>query len=211
MVGEGVMLVCLEHPAVTGVLMVNRRHNPRTHPRLKELIVPDFAALGDYADQLKGYDACFFCAGVSSVGKNQETFYKLTYDVVVPFAKTLSAIGPGMVFTYVSGSGTDSSERGRVMWARVKGKTENALLSLPFKAVYNFRPGFMKAVHGQRNLPLLYRALAWLYPFLKTAFPAFACTMEEVGLAMIQCVQAGYVQHTIEVKDIRLLARSGSQ
>lgn len=179
----------------------------RTHPQLKELILTNFASLGDHAGKLVGYDACFFCAGVSSVGKNEDTFNKLTYDVVVPFAKTLSSVAPGMVFTYVSGSGTDSTERGRVMWARVKGKTENALLALPFKAAYNFRPGFMKAVRGQRNLPVLYRAFAWLYPVLKTALPAFACTMEEVGLAMIECAKDGYAAHTIEVKDIRVLAQ----
>ncbi|MFZ1497952.1 MAG: NAD-dependent epimerase/dehydratase family protein, partial [Saprospiraceae bacterium] len=141
MVGEGVLIVCLDNTDVEEVLTVSRRKSDFKHPKLKELIVSDFSKIGDYSTQLSQYDACFFCAGVSSVGENEESFTKKTYDFVVPFAKAMSDSNSNMVFIYVSGSRTDSTEQGKVMWARVKGKTENAILKLPFKAAYNFRPG----------------------------------------------------------------------
>jgi nucleoside-diphosphate-sugar epimerase len=140
MVGEGVLFECLENQNVKEVLIINRRHYDCKDPKLKELILTDYSRLKEYSEQLTGYDACFYCAGVSSVGVSEEEFTKATYEIVVPFATTLSRINPDMVFNFVSGARTDSSETGKVMWARVKGKTENALMRLPLKKAYNFRP-----------------------------------------------------------------------
>ncbi len=207
MVGEGVLLVCLEHPAVKAVTVLVRRSTGRSHPKLKELVLPNFMDIENLAGQLSGFDACFFCAGVSSIGMNEETFSKNTYDTTLQVATTLARLNPTMVFTYVSGRGTDSSEKGRVMWARVKGRTENALLKLPFRAVYNFRPAMMKAMPGQQHLLKTYKALAWLYPIIKLLVPGWACTLREVGQAMINVVQYGYEKPTIEVKDIKALAK----
>jgi uncharacterized protein YbjT (DUF2867 family) len=208
MVGEGVMLTCLDHPEVSEVLIVGRRHYEKQHPKLKELIVPDFANIAVYSDQLKGYDGCFFCAGVSSIGMTEVAFTKATYDVVVPFAKVLAQLNPQMVFTYVSGSGTDSTETGKVMWARVKGRTENALAALPFRGEYNFRPGVMKAVKGQKSLKSFYKVIVFLYPVWSALLPNWSCTLEEVGTAMINCVLKGYAKKNIEVEDIKQLAKS---
>lgn len=207
MVGEGVLLVCLDHPDVQEVLMINRRASGHKHPKLRELIINDFSRLSSAKEQLSRYDACFFCAGVSSIGLNEKTFTERTYDLVVPFAQTCSEASTGMVFIYVSGAGTDSTEKGRVMWARVKGRTENALTKLPFRAQYNFRPGFMKAVKGQKNLLKLYRLFSFLYPAMKWLTPNWACTMEEVGLAMINCVKKGYNSSILEVADIKRQAK----
>ena len=151
MVGEGVLFECLQNPAVGEVLIINRKHYELQHPKLKELIVPDFFELDRFSAEIKGYDACFFCAGISSVGMNEEKFTRITYDITLAFAKALLAVNSGMSFTYVSGSYTDSSEKGRVMWARVKGKTENDLAKLAFKAEYNFRPGGMLPFDGQKT------------------------------------------------------------
>ncbi|MVM31364.1 NAD-dependent epimerase/dehydratase family protein [Spirosoma sp. HMF4905] len=207
LVGEGVILTCLEHADVKQVLMVNRRHSPLKHPKLQELLVPDFSDLTAFSEQLTGYDACFYCAGVSSVGVSEEEFTKKTYDVVVPFAEKLAAINPNMIFNFVSGNRTDSSETGSVMWARVKGRTENALMRLPFKNVYNFRPGFMKPMAGQKNVTTIYKVFARLYPVWLVLFPKWACTMREVGQAMINSVLKGYSKQILEVKDIQVLAR----
>ncbi|WP_205529398.1 NAD-dependent epimerase/dehydratase family protein [Taibaiella koreensis] len=207
LVGEGVLLVCLEHPQVTEVLMINRRPLALKHEKLKELIVKDFSTIGDYKEQLDGYDGCFFCAGVSAVGENEESFTRKTFDFVVPFAETLSRINPAMTFIYVSGARTDSTGQGKAMWARVKGRTENALLKLPFKAVYPFRPGFMKPVKGQKNVRWIYRVFDALSPLWYLTFPNWICTMEEVGLAMIHCVSRGYSQPVLEVRDIKAQAK----
>ncbi|UFH57177.1 NAD-dependent epimerase/dehydratase family protein [Spirosoma sp. KNUC1025] len=207
LVGEGVLLVCLENPAVTEVLTINRKPLARKHEKLKELIVTDFSEIEQYSERLKNYGACFFCAGASSVGENEASFTKKTYDFVVPFAKTLSGINPQLVFIYVSGNRTDSSEKGDVMWARVKGRTENALLKLPFKAVYAFRPGFMKPVKGQQNVRLIYRVFEALYPLWLSILPNWTCMMREVGLAMIHCVSRGYDKAILEVQAIKLQAK----
>src|SRR5947208_2007730 len=156
MVGEGVLLECLQNAKVSAVLMINRKHYELVHPKLKELIVPDFSQLHQFAEQINGYDACFFCAGISSVGMKEEKYKSITYDTTLSFAKTLLANNGNMVFTYVSGSGTDSSEKGRLMWARIKGKTENDLMKLPFRGEYNFRPGGMLPYPGQKNWKKLY-------------------------------------------------------
>jgi uncharacterized protein YbjT (DUF2867 family) len=206
MVGEGVLLECLEHPAVAQVLIVNRRPYPAKHAKLQEIIVPDFLALEAFTSQLTGYDACFFCAGITSAGMSEADYTRITYDVTTNFAQKLAGLNPQMTFDYVSGAHTDSSEQGRFMWARVKGKTENALLKLGFEHAYNFRPGFMKPTPGQQNIKGYYKAIGSLYPVLRAVFPNQVSTMREVALAMINSVLKGYPKPVLEVKDIKLLA-----
>ena len=208
MVGEGVMLECLENPAVDEVLLVSRRPYGASNPKLKECIASDFMNLSAVADQLRGYDACFFCAGVSSVRKNEAEYTRLTYDLTLNFARTLANLNPGMVFVYVSGAMTDSSEKGRVMWARVKGRTENALTRCGFRGVYNFRPGMMRAMPGQKNLPGLYKALGWLFPIMRAVTPNQVSTLRDVGRAMIRCVTQGYPKPILEVRDINVLGKA---
>ena len=206
MVGEGVLMECLANPNVERVLIVNRKHFDVAHPKLKELIVPNFFDLSEFTADLTGYNACFFCAGISSVGMTEPAYTLITYDLTLHFAQTVVALNPDMVFAYVSGALTDSTEQGKVMWARVKGKTENALLKLPFKKVYNFRPGFMKATAGQKNVKSYYKYISWMYPLLKALMPNHVSTLKEVGLAMINAVQKGYPKPILEIKDIKLLA-----
>lgn len=146
MVGEGVLRECLSHPDIEAVLLVNRKPAGVNHPKVKEIIHPDFLNLSPIADQLKGYDACFFCLGVSSVGMDKTKYFSLTYTLTMDFAQWIA--NPTSVFCYISGAGTDSTEKGRIAWARVKGKTENDLMKLPFRKVYNFRPGILKATKG---------------------------------------------------------------
>jgi uncharacterized protein YbjT (DUF2867 family) len=208
MVGEGVMLECLEHPEVEEVLSVSRRPYGASLPKLKEVILPDFMKLDGAAGQFAGYDACFFCAGVSSVGKNEAEYTRVTYDTTLHFAETLVRVNPGMVFVYVSGMGTDSTEKGRRMWARVKGRTENALTRVGFRAAYNFRPGFMRAMPGQRHLPGPYKAVGWLYPVLRVVLPNQVSTLSDVGRAMIRCAASGYPKSILEVRDINALAKA---
>ncbi|MES2061590.1 MAG: NAD-dependent epimerase/dehydratase family protein [Bacteroidota bacterium] len=203
MVGEGVLMECLNHPEVEQVLMVNRKHFNISHPKLKELLLPDFMNLEGVIEELKGYNACFFCAGISSNGLNEQQYSHITYDITMHFAETLVKLNPAMVFNFISGSHTDSTEKGRMMWARVKGKTENALLKLPFKAVYTFRPGFMKPTEGQRNVKSLFKVMVFLYPLLKFVFPTL--TMKQVGVAMINAALKGYFKPILEIKDIKQL------
>lgn len=204
MVGEGVLFECLENSAVTEVLMINRRSYDKKHPKLKELIVPDFSKPNEFSGQLKGYDGCFYCAGISSVGVSEEDFMKATYGVVVSFAEVLAAINPDMVFDYVSGARTDSSEKGKVMWARVKGKTENALMRLPFKRVYNFRPGVMKQTKGQVNIKTIYKILG---PVVSVFFPGKTLTLKQVGQAMINTVLIDFPKRVLEIDDIDELSK----
>jgi NAD dependent epimerase/dehydratase family len=207
MVGEGAMLECLKHPDVERVLLVSRKPYPAEHAKLKQCLVPDFMDLAAVTEQLQGYDACFFCAGVSSLGMSEEQYSRISYDLTLNFAKTVAAGGQPMVFIYVSGASTDSTEQGKSMWARVKGRTENALLKVGFKAAYNFRPGFMKPTPGQKNVLRLYSFLAWLYWPLRVLTPNLVSTMSDVGLAMINAVLYGYPKSTLEVKDINALAK----
>lgn len=206
MVGEGVLLDCLDHPAISEVLLVSRKPFGRTHLKLRELLVPDFFNLSAVEAQLTGYDACFFCAGVSSAGMKEADYTRITYDTTLHFAQTLARLNPSMTFVYVSGAGTDSSEHGRIMWARVKGRTENALQKLGFARAYNFRPGFMKATEGQRNIKGYYNAIAWLYPILRIVLPNYVSTMHQVGEAMIHVARNGYPKPILEVKDINSLS-----
>jgi hypothetical protein len=206
MVGEGVLLKTLDHDDIESVLVIGRRSCKKTHAKLKELIHHDFFDYFTIEDHLKGYTACFFCLGVSSVGMNEQDYARITYDLTMHAATTLSRINPGMSFCYVSGTGTDSTEHGRMMWARVKGKTENHLKELPFKSVYLFRPGLMKPVDGQKNLKRYQRVAGTLYPLLKIISPKNVCTLEDVGLAMIHAVEVGYPKQILENMDITQLA-----
>jgi uncharacterized protein YbjT (DUF2867 family) len=207
MVGEGVLLECLNHPEIESILVINRRPCGITHAKLKEIIHTDFFDLSSIEPSLKGYDACFFCAGVSSVGMKETEYTRITYDLTMNFAQTLSKLNPFMTFCYVSGAGTDSSEKGRMMWARVKGKTENDLMKLQFKNVYAFRPAFMKAVKGQKNLPKFYKYIQLPYPVLHALFPKYFGTLSDVGVAMINCALAGAEKKVLEAKDIAELAK----
>jgi uncharacterized protein YbjT (DUF2867 family) len=176
---------------------------------LKEVVHYDFFDYSTLEERLRGYDACFFCLGVSSVGMNEQEYSRITYDLTMQAATALSVLNPGMTFCYVSGTGTDSTERGRLMWARVKGKTENHLRGLPFKAVYLFRPGLMKPTRGQRNVKVIFRTLGLLYPLWKVLSPTNVCTLKDLGLAMIRVVEGGSPKHILENKDIAHLARTG--
>jgi len=207
MVGEGVLLECLKHPEVGHVLVINRRPGGVTHPKLKEIIHGNFFDISPIADQLTNYNACYFCLGVSSIGKKEPEYHHLTYDLTMHLATILASQNPDMTFCYVSGGRTDSSERGRMMWARVKGKTENHLMKLPFKKVYAFRPGFMKPTEGAKNTLKGYGAITWMYPALKFLFPGAVCTLAEVGLAMINTVNKGPDKQVLEVRDIVMLAK----
>ena len=160
MVGEGVLNECLLHDNVEQVLVINRRPCGITHPKLKEIIHADFYDLSPVENQLVNYNACFFCLGVSSVGMKEPEFYRLTYTLTMHVAQTLSTLNPGMTFCYISGAGTDSTEKGRMMWARVKGKTENDLMKLPFKQVYNFRPAILQSTKGLKNTLPYYKYFA---------------------------------------------------
>jgi nucleoside-diphosphate-sugar epimerase len=207
MVGEGVLLECLNHPAVEQILVINRKPGGMSHPKLREIIHADFLNLASIEQQLAGYDACFFCLGVSSVGMSQQEYKHITYDLTLNVAQLLAKGNPDMTFCYITGAGTDSSEDGRIAWARVKGATENALMRL-FKRTYMFRPGFMKATPGQKNVKSYYQWLAWVYPIGRALYPAGFCTLREVGQAMINAAIKGYPQSILEVKDIVQLAKA---
>jgi uncharacterized protein YbjT (DUF2867 family) len=203
MVGEGVLFECLENPIVKEVLIVNRRHYDMEHPKLKELLVNDFTKLEGLENQLSNYDACFYCAGISSVGMNEEKYNYITYETTMAFAEQLVKLNANMVFNFVSGGHTDSTEQGKLMWARIKGKTENALMKLPFKAQYNFRPGFMKPFKQQKNIKTLFKPIIWLFPIL---LPKISLTLKQVGQAMINAVLKGYPKQVLEIADIKILA-----
>lgn len=205
MVGEGVLFECLQNATVSEVLMINRRHYEHSNPKLKELIVPDFFQLEAFAQNVQGYDACFFCAGISSVGMKEDKFTRITYDTTLAFARTLLQYNSNIVFTYVSGAKTDSSEKGRLMWARVKGRTENDLAKLGFNAEYNFRPGIMLPFDGQKNWKTAYKFIANI---IKIIVPKSILTMHEVGKAMINCVTIGYSKNVLEIRDIKALAKA---
>jgi uncharacterized protein YbjT (DUF2867 family) len=210
MVGQGVLRECLLDPSVTSVATIGRSASGVTDPKVREIVHADLANYAAIEADLKGFDACFFCLGVSSAGMKEADYERITYGFTLAAAETLSRLNPGMTFIYVSGEGTDSSEKGRSMWARVKGKTENALLKLPFKAAYMFRPGFIQSVNGERSKTALYRTLYTisrpLLPLLLWAAPAHVATTEEVGRAMIAVVKRGADKKLLENRDIRALA-----
>ncbi len=208
MVGEGVLHECLLSSDVEQVLVINRKPCGVSHPKLKEIIHQDFFNLNPIAEQLKGYNACYFCLGVSSVGMNEADYRKMTYDLTLYAANVLLQQNADMTFIYVSGSGTDSSEKGNTMWARVKGKTENDVLNLGFKNAYAFRPGFMRPTPGLKNVLGFYAYINWLYPTLRFLAPGFISTLSEVGVAMIKVTLKGSEKKVLEVKDIVAIAKS---
>lgn len=209
MVGEGVLYQCLEHPAVAKVLVVNRRPCEILHEKLEEILHSDFLDLAPIEAKLEGYNVCFFCAGVSAVGKKREEYFKLTHTLTLHFAETLSRLNPGLTFCYISGAGTDSSENGSLMWARVKGKTENDLQILPLD-VYNVRPAFMKPRPEALHAPKFYRYIPWVYRLGRKIFPNGFSTTDELGTAMIQVALQGYPKRVLEVSDIKKLADTQS-
>jgi hypothetical protein len=205
MVGEGILLECLNIPQITEILGVSRKPSGITHPKLTEYIVSDFLRLHEDDPKLKGYDTCFFCAGISSVGMNMEDYKRITYDTTMHFARCLDP-NPHMTFVYVSGGGTDSSEKGRLAWARIKGKTENDLMKLPFKQAFGYRIGFMIPAPGQKRVLSYYRYFAWMVPFLKLTLPNIISTMKQVALSMVFVSEKGFPKNVIYVKDIRKIA-----
>jgi uncharacterized protein YbjT (DUF2867 family) len=203
MVGEGVLLACLADSRVNKVLAVARRPSGHTHAKLTEIVVADFQNLGAVREQLRGYDACFYCAGISSVGMKEPEYTRVTFDTPLAFAKVLVELNPQMVMCHVSGRSTDSTEQGKVMWARVKGKAENALMKQPFKAVYNFRPALMVPVKGQLHVKT---ALKVLTPVFAVLMSSATLKLEEVERAMVNAVLRGAPRQVLEVDDIRALA-----
>ena len=210
MVGEGVLLECLANNDVERVLVVGRRPCEIVHPKLTELIHGDLGALSPLSEKLMGYDTCFFCAGVTSVGKKEDEYTKLTYDLTVNFAEVFMNANPGkeLTFTYVSGYGTDSTAAGRSMWARVKGRTENKLLEMFPEGGYMFRPGYMRPTKGQKRILKFYFGWQISYPFMKMFMPKFTCTLQELGKAMINCGMKKSGKHILEVRDIVQIAKS---
>ncbi len=210
MVGKGVLLECLDHKDVTEVLSISRRSSGIAHPKLKELIHADFSDFSPLAEQLKGSDACYACMGVSSAGMGEEQYTRLTYDFTLALAREVYALNPKMTFTYVSGEGTDSSEQGRSMWARVKGKTENDLLKMGFGQAYMFRPGAIIPRRGIKPSSKMYRTLitylGWLITLFKWISPKSVVDTTQIGLAMIHLTQKGYDKQLIRARDIQILA-----
>ena len=202
MVGEGVLHEALLHPDVERVLVLTRRISGMNHPKMTEIVVRDFYDLSDIESQLTGYNACFFCLGVSVIGKSESEYRHIIYDLTMSVARTLSKMNPDMTFSYISGKATDSSEHGRLMWARVKGKTENDLMKLPFKRVYAFRPGMLLPTPGMKNTLKYYKYITWLYPLLRLVAPSTVSTLKELGLAMIHVASKGYGTPILEVNDI---------
>lgn len=206
MVGQGVLRECLLDPDITSVLAIGRSPIGQQHEKLREIVRQDLFNYAPIEEQLRGYDACFFCLGASSVGMTEANYRHLTYDLTIAAAQTLAKLNPSMTFIYISGASTDSTGSGRTMWARVKGQTENALLRLPFKAAYMFRPGFIQPLHGIKSKTNWYRAMYAIirpvYPVLRALFPKYMTTAEELGRAMIQVAKHGATKQVLEVEDI---------
>jgi len=207
MVGQGVLRECLVDPEVEQVLALGRRVCGVENPKLREVVRPELFDYSDIEHELAGYDACFFCLGVSAAGMNEEQYTKITYELTLAAAKTLAKLNPNMTFIYVSGAGTDSTEQGRSMWARVKGKTENDLLKLPFKAAYMFRPALIQPMHGIKSRTTAYRVgyaiAAPLFPVLKALFPRYVTTTEDVGRAMLRVAKHGHPNSILENDALR--------
>jgi len=214
MVGQGALRECLLDPEVDAVLSIGRSALPEIPAirgldpkgKLRHIVVNDFCDYSVVESQLAGFDACFFCLGISSAGLSKDQYRRVTFDITLAAAETLARLNPGMTFIYVSGSGTDSTEKGRTMWARVKGETENALLRLPLKAAYMFRPGFIQPLHGitsrTRSYRIFYAILKPLLPLLRAAFPLSIITTEQVGRAMLRVARSGYPKPILEAADI---------
>jgi len=215
MVGQGVLRECLLDHAVERILSIGRSRSLEAHPKLTEIVQPDLDNYDAIADQLVGFDACFFCLGVSSGAVDQQEYERITYGITLAAAEILARQNPQMTFVYVTGAGTDSSEKGRTFWARIKGKTENALLRLPFKAAYMFRPGFIEPLHGIRSRTksyrLLYAVMRPLLPLFRLFLGNYMLTTEQIGRAMIKVARDGAPKPILEIQDIRALALQHSK
>ena len=210
MVGQGVLRECLLDAEVSEVLIVGRTQTGRSHGKIREIVHKDLFDLNSIAPQLSGYDACFFCLGVSSVGMSEADYTLVTHDLTLAVAQVLAQQNPQMIFEYVSGTGTDSTERGKSMWARVKGRTENELLREPFRAAYMLRPGYIQPMHGVKSKTPLYRVfyvmLSWLYPVIRLFARKYAITTEDLGRGMIKIAKSGAPKTILENSDIEALA-----
>lgn len=207
MVGEGVLHECINSDKVEAILVINRKPCGYSHPKLKEILHQDFFDFSAIENQLTDYNACYFCLGVTSVGKGKEEYSKMTYTLTMHVAETLSKLNNDMTFCYVSGEGTNSSEKGGINWAIVKGKTENDLMKLPFKQVFNFRPGIIKPTKGLKYTHGFYKIFMWLFPILKAINSNSFVSLKEVGLAMINTSHYSNERRVLEVKDIITLAK----
>lgn len=210
MVGEGVMHEALNSPYIEEVLVIGRKPTGYVHPKLKEYQLFDFYKPEELIDLVRAYDACLFCLGVSSIGMKEEEFTLKTHSLTMGFAKILVTSNPNMTFSYISGSATDSTEKGSVMWARVKGRTENDLAKLGFKNTYAFRPGYLQPTVGMKNTLPYYKYIDWIYPFFKVVIPNHTSRLSELGKAMIECAVFGHRTNIIEVQDILALAQQMS-
>lgn len=211
MVGEGVLHECLLQPDVEKVLVITRSTCGYSHPKLTEIIHNNFFDFSSLGDRLKGYNACYFCLGTTAVGKNEVEYTKLTHTITLNLATTLAALNPDMTFCYISGAGTDSSEKGRAMWARVKGRTENDLMKLPFKAVYIFRPaGIMPflPLKPSQTYYKTYKYFGWLISVMKVIAPNYVIALKDIATAMINSSLKGYSKNILEVKNIKILAKT---
>jgi uncharacterized protein YbjT (DUF2867 family) len=211
MVGKGVLLECLDHTSISEVLVIGRNPLNIIHPKLKELIHKDFTNFSNVQNQLTGYDACFFCLGISAAGLNEDQYTLITYNYTMALATTLFEINPEITFNYVSGQGTDSTEKGRMMWARVKGKTENDLLRLGFKQTFMFRPGMIIPLRGiksrTKSYQFIYDYFMWLVKITKAISPDSVVTTTQIGLAMINSMLKGYPEKVLKPKDIIILSK----
>ena len=207
MVGEGVLHECVLSNNISSILVIGRKPCGYENLKVSELILSDFMNLSGQEEKLSGYDACFFCSGVSWTKYSEEDYKKITYDLTLYFANSLLKLNSNMVFSYISGQGTDSSEKGFYKWAQIKGKTENDLMKLPFKKVYLFRPGYMHPTPGLKNTLSMYQYFKIFYPLIKIITPNSATTLGELGQAMINSVVRDYPKNIIEVADILKLAK----
>jgi uncharacterized protein YbjT (DUF2867 family) len=209
MVGQGALRECLLDPDVTGVLSIGRNATGQRHPKLRELVHMNLCDYSSIEDQLSGFDACLFCLGVSSAGMSEADYRRITYDITIAAAEALVRLNPNMVFVYISGAGTDSTEKGRLMWARVKGQTENRLLRMPFRAAYMFRPGVIVPLHGikssTRVYQLAYTLLGPILPWMQRRWPDQITTTEKLGQAMLKAAKRGAPERVLETRTIAAL------
>lgn len=211
MIGEGVLYECLNHPEVEKVLVITRTPCGYSHPKLTEIVHSDFLDITSLKDRITGYNACYFCLGVTSLGKNEAEYTRFTYTLTLNFATTLASLNPDMTFCYISGASTDSSEKGKSMWARVKGKTENDLMKLPFKQVYNFRPGGIEPflpLKPSQTYYKTYKYLKWLFTLIKVIAPKTVITLKDLAAAMINASLIGYSKNILEMEDMKALAKA---
>jgi hypothetical protein len=207
MVGEGVLHVCLQNPSVEKILIINRKPTGILHPKLTEIIHLDFYNISPIENRLSGYDTCFFCLGISSIGMKEDDYFKVTHTLTLHIAESLHKQNPNMTFCYVSGAGTDSSEKGKSMWARIKGKTENDLVKIFQQHAYAFRPGFIKPIKGLSHIHKFYAFINWIYPIGRMIYPNGFNTLEEIGKAMIEIALKDDDKKIIDGKDISRLAK----